>query len=213
MNKVTGAYSVDIPRDLDKMRRSYEAILEARQQYPEIEIKFGVEVENNPRCYPQMEEILNTLEFDFVIGSVHLVQGVPVTASMQKPFLAKQEPNRFYQQYYEEMARFVEWGRFDVLGHADIIRRYMVELHPGFKPLLPYDVLRNVFTLLRNRGQGLEINTGGLFEAPQETYPTPELLNLALDCGIERFTLGSDAHKPENLGRGFGRIADLFNNN
>jgi histidinol-phosphatase (PHP family) len=203
MNPADNTYEVKVPRDLEKMKRSLAAVEEARRFFPDMQIKFGVEVENNPRCYPQMEEILNSLEFDFVVGSVHLVDGIPITAPFCKPFLLKNDPAELYRKYYDEMAAFAEWGRFDVLGHPDIIRRHMVTLYPRVKPPVPYDILRNVFTLLRNRGQGLEINTGGFFEAPKDAYPEMEILELALDCGIERFSIGSDAHRPDNVGRGY----------
>jgi histidinol-phosphatase (PHP family) len=206
MNHSDGTYEVRLPRDLEKMERSLKDVQAAREQFPGMEIKFGVEVENNPRCYPQMEAILNSLKFDYVVGSVHLVDNIPITAHFCKPFLLKSDPIELYHKYYREMADFAEWGRFDVLGHPDIIRRYMVELYPRVKPVIPYDILRNVFTLFRSRGQGIEINTGGLFEAPKDAYPETEILELALDCGIERFSIGSDAHKPGNTGRGYDEL-------
>jgi histidinol-phosphatase (PHP family) len=210
LDSKTMTFEVKLPRDLEKMKKSLAAIREARPRFPGLDIKFGVEVENNPRCYPQMEAVLDALPFDYVVGSVHLVDGVPITSSFSKPFILKHDPESLYKKYYEEMSAFVEWGRFDCLAHPDIIRRYMVELFPDFKPYISYDMLRNVFTLLRNRGQGIEVNTGGLFEAPKDAYHEQDILNLALDCGIERLIIGSDAHKPEDLGRGYNLLEERY---
>jgi len=202
----TGRFGVELPRDLDRLLKAREAVEAARKACPDIEIRFGVEVENNPRCYAETEEILDAVPFDYVIGSVHLVEGIPITAKSCLPFLKKHGARELYEKYYGEMADFMEWGRFDILGHADIIRRYMVEVHPKFKPVIPCDILRNIFTLMRSRGQGLEINTGGFFQAPHDTYPAEEIVEIAMDCGIERFSFGSDAHRPEDVGQGFERF-------
>ncbi|MFH0919054.1 MAG: histidinol-phosphatase HisJ family protein [Fibrobacterota bacterium] len=199
----TGRFSVKIPRDLERLQRARLVVEAARKEFPDLEIRMGVEVENNPRCYGVMEEIFDDVPFDYVIGSIHLVDGIPITSPGCIPFLKKHSPAEMYQKYYREMADFMEWGRFDILGHADIIRRYMVEVYPGFRPVIPYDILRNIFTLMRSRGQGIEINTGGLFQAPRDTYPTEEIVEIAMDCGVERFSFGSDAHRPEDTGQGF----------
>jgi len=196
-------YDIVFDKAIKRISESYAAILQARKSVSEVEIRFGVEFENNARCYPVMERILSEIRFDYVIGSVHVVKGVSITDPDCLPFLRQTSPERMMEQYYREMTDFLEWGRFDYLGHTDIARRYLTDVYPGFKPSIPYDVLRNVFSLLCSRGQGIEINTAGLFHAPQDTYPTLEIIELALDCGVERWMAGSDAHCPENVGRGF----------
>lgn len=198
-----GHFDVIVERDLAKALRSREAIDQARAAQPGVEIRFGIELENNPRCYPQMEEIVRKARFEYIVGSAHLIDGVPVSSAACKPFLLRHKPEELYLKYYRELAGFVEWGKFDILGHPDIVKRYMTELFPDFKPLIPHDILRNIFTLMRNRGQGIEINTSGLFQAPREPYPCAEILEIALECGIERFVAGSDAHCPEDVGRGY----------
>lgn len=203
-------YEVILPRDIIRLEKSRASVIEARKQVPEVEIKFGVEVENNTPFYPEMQEILNTFNFDFVIGSAHLVNSIPITSEHCCDFLKKHPPMEIYRKYYEEVAGLVEWGRFDILGHVDIIRRYMVALYPDVKPPVPYDTLRNIFTLMKSRGQGIEINTGGLFQAPRDTYPTREIIETALACGIERLIIGSDAHSPEEVGRGFEAVQREF---
>ena len=204
----TGRYGVSLPHDLERLRRSFCAVEEARQALPGMKIKFGVEVENHPAFYPATEKILREVPFDYVIGSVHWVDGTCVTSEACLPALMQRPPAEWYKGYYREMSDFVEWGRFDFLGHPDVIRRYMIQAFPGFKPLVPYDVLRNVFTLMRERGQGVELNASGLFHAPADAYPCPEIVRLALECGIERIMAGSDAHAPREAGRGFKTMVE-----
>ncbi|MBL8025579.1 MAG: histidinol-phosphatase HisJ family protein [Fibrobacteres bacterium] len=202
-DKTVGRYDVVIPRDIYRMESILKGVQEAREKYSDMEILFGIEVENNPPCYPQMEEILNHFDFDIVIGSVHIVNNIPISATYCKDFLRSKDPEWLYRSYYDEMAAFTEWGHFDILGHGDIIRRYMVEVYPDFTPLYPEDVLSSVFKKMASKKQGLEINTSGLFQAPKSTYPVMSFVELAKKNGVERFSLGSDAHKPSDIGRGF----------
>lgn len=203
-----GYYKITVPEDLERLRESGRAVEEARRAFPELEIRFGVEVENHRAFYPATERILREVKFDYVIGSVHWVNDVCVTAGSCLARLKERSPAEWYRDYYRELTDFVEWGRFDYLGHPDVIRRYMVKAFPEFKPAVPCDVLRNVFTVMRERGQGIEINTGGLFHAPRDLYPTLEILELARECGIERIMTGSDAHCPEEIARGYESILE-----
>jgi histidinol-phosphatase (PHP family) len=212
-DKDAGRYDVAVPRDVYRLQKVHDEILRARENYPDINILFGIEVENNPVCYPQMEEILETFQFDIVIGSVHIVEGIPISATYCKDYLKSRDPDWLYNAFYEEMANFVEWGRFDILGHGDIIRRYMMDVHREFKPLYPKNLLKPVFEMMRSKNQGIEINSSGFFQAPQSPYPDIEMVDLAMGCGITKFTTGSDAHKPGDVGRGFDMLATFFNEN
>ena len=51
-------YETRLPGDSDRLERSRRAVEQARERVPGVEIKFGVELENNPGYYSQMEEIL-----------------------------------------------------------------------------------------------------------------------------------------------------------
>ncbi len=207
---VSGKYDVIAHRDIPRLERVKKNIDEARKIVPEVEILFGIEVENNPPCYPDMEEILAYFDFDLVIGSIHIVDGVPISASSCRDFLRKNRPEVIYKKYYEEMARFVEWGRFDVLGHPDIVKRYCVEVYPSFKPIYPEELLKSIFQKLASCEKGVEVNTSGCFQAPATPYPSIELIELALKCGVTYFTIGSDAHKPFDIGRGYKGITALL---
>ena len=47
----------------------------------------------------------------------------------------------------------------------------------------------------------LEINTSSLSRGLKEFHPSREIVALAVKAGIKIFTVGSDAHKLEELGR------------
>lgn len=206
IDEATGIYEIIPSRDIPRLQKDYELILEAREQCPDMEILFGVELENNPPYYDAMLEITSALDFDLVIGSVHTVNDIVFSS---KNFIEHQrhvDPVSFYTDYYRETLEFVKWGHFDILGHPDLIRRYMVQVHPDVKPIIPHDILRDIFSIMKEKNIGMEVNTGGYFQPPEDCYPTREIIELALECGIEKFTMGSDSHRPQDVGLGYDKF-------
>lgn len=53
-----------------------------------------------------------------------------------------------------------------------------------------------------NRGKGIEINTSGLRVDLRQTLPHRDILRLYRECGGTYITIGSDAHKAEEVGEG-----------
>jgi len=209
-DKETGRYEIIPSRDIPRLQNDYEMILEAREQCPDMEILFGVELENNPPFYGAMLEITAALEFDLVIGSVHRVKDVVFSSSNYIEQQRACDPAPFYHDYYREVLEFVQWGHFDILGHLDLIRRYMVQVHPDVKPVIPHDQLRRIFAVMKEKEIALEINVGGYFQPPKDCYPTREIIDLAIECGIENFTMGSDAHRPEHVGCGYDEFINTL---
>jgi len=208
LDEVTGHYEIIPSRDIPRLQKDYEMILEARKRCPDIEILFGIELENNPPFYDAMLEITSALNFDLVIGSVHTVNDIVFSSKNYIEHQRHVAPESFYRDYYRETLEFVKWGHFDILGHGDLIRRYMVQVHPNTEPIIPHDILREIFAVMKEKNIGLEINTGGYFQPPQDCYPTREIIDLAVEYGIEQFTMGSDSHRPQDVGRGYEEFAN-----
>ena len=57
---------------------------------------------------------------------------------------------------------------------------------------------------VQERGVALEINTSG-FDFRGTPFPAPWIITLALERGIP-LSAGSDAHRPEDVGRYFDRL-------
>lgn len=53
---------------------------------------------------------------------------------------------------------------------------------------------------MAQQGIGLEINTSSGRRGLKEFHPARELISLAIQAGIKVFTVGSDAHTPNELG-------------
>jgi histidinol-phosphatase (PHP family) len=114
---------------------------------------------------------------------------------------------REYIAAHTDMLR--EFGDFDVVGHIGYPHRYgnffngaMTKYRAEFAEL---------FTALAHSGKGIELNTSGLYSSDHGgALPTPELLKLFRECGGEIVTLGSDAHRAADVGKGLAEGAALL---
>ena len=60
-------------------------------------------------------------------------------------------------------------------------------------------------------GKGIEVNTSGLrHPALNVTIPTPDILRLYRELGGERITVGSDAHRTVDAGKGVQSSFELL---
>jgi histidinol-phosphatase (PHP family) len=68
--------------------------------------------------------------------------------------------------------------------------------------MVQYELLKEVLKLIISKGKGIEINTSGLRQAPMETMPGVDVLKFYHELGGEILTIGSDAHRAEDVAEG-----------
>jgi len=149
------------------------------------------------------------LELDFVLGSLHSVEGRLVQLPEYTSSLGAEEAaRRYFTRLLEGVRRAAALGACDVVGHLDLVKR-----SPAFGPFhleayrpLVEEVLRSVV----ERGLGLEVNTSGLRQCPGEPYPGLKTLRLYRRLGGEIVTVGSDSHTARTVGAGAAEALDLI---
>ena len=106
------------------------------------------------------------------------------------------------EDYFGNLLKMVRWGKFTVLGHMALPLRYMNDYRGFHISLDGYGAeLEEILRTLIQGGRGIEVNTnrGGRF------LPDARWLRLYRSLGGELITLGSDAHRPTDVGKGRGR--------
>lgn len=171
-----------------------------------IEVRFGLEV-----CYfPEKEELLrdklSEYPWDFLIGSVHWIDGWGFDNAKTKWSWEQKNIDELYEKYYEIMIKLVESQMFDSLGHPDSIKCFGYYSHKSLTQ--HYHKLAKV--LKRNNvktefSAGLHINYNH-----SELGPNKELLQILLDHEVELVTV-SDAHRPEDVGKDISKGIEIIN--
>jgi histidinol-phosphatase (PHP family) len=137
---------------------------------------------------------------DYCIGSVHFTSGHDLGLSPE--FILK-AGEALYGQYLAFMLEMIELNDFfDALGHIDYMSRYspFAEENVLYKEYAgPYD---KILKTLIERDKVLELSTKRLHKpcAYKNLYA---IYRRYRDLGGKYVTLGSDAHKVENLGCNF----------
>lgn len=200
---------LDAPAYFAEARR-LQALYESR-----IEIRVGAELGLQPRLGTFLDSWLERnmaegLSFDFLIGSTHLVDG---TDPYYPEFWNGREPEasvgRFLDITLENVRAF---DCFDVYGHLDYIVRYAPGQDKDYSYEKYADLFERMLDLLLENGIGLEVNTGGVRYGLKDLHPCTALLRRYREKGGEIVTVGSDAHRPEDLCRSFDRAEEVLKN-
>lgn len=163
---------------------------------PVLRLKAGIEI-SEPHQYPdEVDMLLDAHPWDYAIGSLHWIEDEII---FKDPYFNR-SPEEAYEGYFLELQRMVETGRFNILGHIDIVKRY------GFEHYGPFDVtayeklIRPILSTLAERGLALEVNTITLRRSIQETSPSSQVLSWFKEEGGRWISLGSDAHLASDVG-------------
>ena len=191
--------------DFDRRaKNSYFDIVKARDAFRgKLLVFVGVELGEPTYDTATAEKLLNTLHYDFVIGSIHNLRGQEDFCLLDVDNTDDEEIRDILNEYFEEERLLAEWGKVDALGHLTYPLRYICGEHGRKVDLRDYsNQIEAVLRALIHSGTALEINTSGLFQKLQSTMPPEEIVAQYRRMGGERITIGSDSHYGEKLGFG-----------
>ena len=171
-----------------------EDVERCRRQYArDITIRLATEADFIPGHEATLEAILRRYDWDYVIGSVHFLDGWGFDDSRYLSGFDTWDIDALYARYFDLVGASAETGLFDTIGHADLVKKF------GHRPSRDQSaVYARLATRLAKAGVCVEVNTGGLRKPCREMYPHPDLLR-ALRTEHVPITLGSDAHAPHEV--------------
>ena len=173
-----------------------------------FDIRVGVELGYQPQSVSKMKKLVHDYPFDFVIMSMHIIDGLdPYEGSFFKGRTQKES----YQKYFEAVLESVQtYKDYDVYGHLDYIVRYGKFDSHSYDYEDYKDIIDLILLAIIKNGKGIELNTSGLDQLPNQTFPKLEVLKRYKELGGKIITLGSDAHKTKDLGRHFNKAFQLL---
>lgn len=169
-----------------------------------IELIVGFETERLPpdSWEARMRSLREEGGFEYVIGSVHDVDGVCIDESPEKTDeMAERCGGREALQirYFEALTELVATLRPEVVGHVDLIRKFDGD-DAHFGPRV-WPSIEAALEAVREAGSVLDVNSGAYRRGLSPIYPLPGILERARAMGIG-VTLGDDGHGPHDVGVG-----------
>lgn len=173
----------------------YAEMIAVRNEFSDrINVRVAVEADYVEGHEEALRSILARYDFDFVLGSVHFMDGWMIDVPENAEKYRQQRVADIYRRYFAMLSKAVRLGAFDVLAHFDLPKKF------GFLP--EEDLTATVTELLdqiADAGISIEVSTAGLRKPIGEIYPSRSIL---LEMAARRIpiVLSSDAHSPDEVG-------------
>jgi histidinol-phosphatase (PHP family) len=162
-----------------------------------VAIRFGVEITWDRRWADEIRDHLARHAYDFVIGSVHVYASSPYAATRVASWVDGRSLPEIVAPYFDEVESAARSGLFDAIGHLDFVKRYLAPHVSAADLATAPELYEPILRALVDTGTALEINTSGLRQAANETYPSPEIVARYRALGGRAVTVGSDAHRAD----------------
>ncbi len=195
------SFGIDLPRyqrALNKTKEEYQGRIKILKGV-EIGIQLGETLE---RC----REAANSFDYDFIIGSFHCAEGYEIC---DPEFFQRRSAEASYIAFYTTVRDgLLKYKDYDVLGHFNVIDRH---IHPIPDDSVYWYLVEEILKTVIADGKGLEINTSSFrYGMGERTTPSKEILQRFRELGGEIVTIGSDAHRPRDVGYGFDIAVEMI---
>ena len=182
---------------LDAVRRAKAA------GYP---VSLGVEADFFPGGEEELGALLAQYELDYVIGSVHFVDGWGFDNPEAQELFENRDLVELYAKGFEYVKMAARSGLFDIIAHLDNLKVF--NYRPDESQLLP--LYEDVAKTLKEADVATEINTGLAYRYPvKEACPSPSFLQILNKHGVP-ITMSSDSHFPDDIGTLLDEAMDLL---
>jgi histidinol-phosphatase (PHP family) len=175
----------------------YHSLLESLRSDTDLYVGIGLEADYHPGTEYFIKRLRERYAYDYLIGSVHYIGSWPLDHPRFVEEYTQRDLREIYRSYFELVCQAARSGLYHSIGHLDLPKKF------GHLPEGGYlDLAQEALQIIAEEGLALDVNTAGWRKPIDELYPSLELLKQASQLGIP-VVLGSDAHKPSELGHRF----------
>jgi histidinol-phosphatase (PHP family) len=178
----------------------------------ETDLRLGIEADFVAGAEDRTAALLESRDFDYVVGSVHFIRDGAVDMDdygVWDPKRPDLSPDRIWTRYFETVAESARSGLFDIIAHPDLVKIWG-SAHPERLPdrdlRFYYEPAVEAFA---EAGVAVEVSTAGLRKPVGEIYPARGFLEMCLEAGLP-IALSSDAHRPADVGAGYEQALELL---
>lgn len=173
-----------------------------------IRILFGVELGVQAHLRRELAVYAKSYDFDFIIASSHVCNHKD---PYYPAFYEGRSDEEAYREYFSSILDNLKaFNNFDIYGHLDYVVRYGKTKDADYSYDKYKDILDKILETLIEKEKGIEVNTGAITYGLRELNPCTDVIRRYRELGGEIVTVGSDAHAPENITRGFDKAAEYL---
>jgi histidinol-phosphatase (PHP family) len=183
----------------------FDEIERAREYFAPfgLHIYRGLEIDYYDGVEREAERLRGIFQFDFVIGSVHCLDDVAISEKNEAPsYFSRKTLSEMADDYTDLLVKAAQVSGFDCLAHLDYYVRYGREYYGDAIDHIELERFDKVFAALIEHDKGIEINTSPFRYGAKTFHPKPEIIERAIRSGVKIISVGSDSHKPSQLGGG-----------
>jgi len=194
----------------ERLDEYIEQVLEAKRRWQgKISVFLGLEIDYIKGLRSAVDSDIKALNLDYLIGSVHYV----IPANGAEPFTVDGPLEEFTKGlnegfggdaqalmhcYYDAMAEMTAIGGFEILGHADLVKK-----NCNNKKLWPEESetcrQKEIAVAAAETGVTVEVNTGGINRGKiSDVYPSLSFLRFFREYDVP-VIITSDAHQAEDI--------------
>ena len=183
----------------------FQAVQVLKQKYRHtLGIKAGLEIDFNPDHTGLFQEVAGTYAFDVIATGLHFPGGMDVVSRRSSWCSGEKDADYVYGLYLEQLEKMLDHTYFDVICHIDLVKKF------GRKPSRSFDrAVDGILSKIKEKNLTVEVNTSGFNHPIQKPYPSLDMIRKCHEKGIS-ITLGSDAHKPEDVGQYYHRALPMI---
>ena len=190
------------PADIASRNREIDSL---RPLFPDIDISLGMEIGMRDRAASDAAHAYAVgCHLDFIIGSVHMVDGVD---AYYPEYFAGKSREQAYRAYVEKALECIRATDFSVMGHYDFCAKHSPYAERAMLYSFAPDAFDGIFRELISRGKAPEVNTSAWLDDPAWGL---DMLRRYRELGGEYVTTGSDAHRPNRVGKRLCEALDMI---
>ena len=157
-------------------------------------VRLSMEVDIVPSTVSILQAALPLYPFDYLLGSVHEIPDISAGVGAEDS----------YRAYYRAIRWACESGLFHSIAHPDRIHRKLDPI-PSER-LTP--LMEEAAAAMSVKGVCVELSANGVRRGIVGIDPNRDFVRICFEKGVG-ITLGSDAHKLDDLGVGIAALRDL----
>ncbi len=165
----------------------------------QLTLRAGIELGEPHRYAAEARALLARYPFDYALGSLHWAGPDSI---FDLAYFKRLPAAEAYGRYFTELEQMARLGGFDILSHLDVPVRAGFGVYGGYDPRDYEADIRPVLQACIDNGLALDLNSAALRSRPNMLTPNVDILRWYAEMGGERVTLGSDAHRPEQVSAG-----------